>query len=395
MRRWLPLVLAASLVAGLQAARSGRVEVLGGCLESGLASWGEEIALDDGRRLPRSDFLRWEAADEVPPLPGELWVERADGVAFRALALSWLSEVVSLDSLRLGKVTLPYDRISRIVFLDRVPSAAMLSRLLTRMDAAGTPEGDLLWLERDQIAGVFDSITGDTLRFEARGVMMEVPLVTVLALGFPSPRANPPLVLSTRDGFRIPVTNLSRPEGGAWRATTPEGDFSLAHDEIAWLEAHPPHQSFLGDLKTVEAEEALPGSTKFPGAYRWPHRVNAAVHSGRPLRVRGREWARGLGVHSDSRLVFTLPKGSLELCGAAALDDEAQGLGSVHFFIRGDGKVLFESGLLTGSDAPRHFRLDVAGVSRLELEVVTDPGQKDKNYTLDRAAWLGLILVGS
>lgn len=389
------LFTALVLMSSLQAGAGGKLETLGGPRDSGLARWGEEIALDDGTILPRSDFLRWEPATEVPPLSGELLVERADGVAFRALPVTWGSGSVSLDSARLGTLSLPYERISRILFLDNVPSALMQSRLVSRMVLAGPQTEDILWLEKDQIQGIFDSITGENLKFESKGVMMEIPLASVHALAFPTPRASPTLLLTTRDGFSLPVTNLDRPEGDQWQVSSPAGEFRFKTGEIARLEAHPAHHRFLGDLKPVRVREGLPGVTAFPGAYRWPHRLNAAVHSGRALLVRGRLATKGIGVHSDSLLVYDLPKGVIEFSGACALDDESQGLGSAHFIIRGDGKVLFESGLMTGRDAPRHFRLNLKDVQQLELDVVTDPGNEAKDYTLDRCAWLGLILVGS
>ncbi|MGE4158640.1 MAG: NPCBM/NEW2 domain-containing protein [Planctomycetota bacterium] len=396
MRPWLARILPTLLlVSSLQAGGGGRVETLGGPRDSGLAQWGEEVVLDDGTTIPQADFLAWEAAIESPPLPGELWVERADGVAFRALPLAWGPEGVSLDSSRLGTLSLPYERISRILFLDRLPSTLMRSRLFARMSLAGPQSEDVLWLEKDQIQGIFDSIAGDKLKFESKGAMMDIPMSSVHALAFPTPRASPALILTTRDGFCLPVTSLDRPEGDHWLVVSPAGEYRFKPSEISRLEAHPAHHHFLPDLKPVEVREGLPGVAEFPGAYRWPHRVNAAVHSGSALRVRGQEVLKGLGVHADSLLAYDLPKGSLELSGSCALDDEAQGLGSAHFIIRGDGKVMFESGLMTGREAPRHFRLDLKGLRRLELEVVTDPGGAIKDYTLDRCAWIGLILVGS
>ena len=71
---------------------------------------------------------------------------------------------------------------------------------------------------------------------------------------------------------------------------------------------------------------------------------------GGPLVVRGTEYPKGLGTRSQSRIEFDLA-GTLSPLSRrmAALDDLAEGKGSVRFIVEKDGTRIFESGLVTGT----------------------------------------------
>lgn len=73
---------------------------------------------------------------------------------------------------------------------------------------------------------------------------------------------------------------------------------------------------------------------------------------------------------------------------AAVIDciDYCGRMGSVQFFVRGDGSELWNSGILRQGDAGRPFAVDLDGVSELRL-VVTDGGNGNDE---DWSAWLDL-----
>ncbi len=77
---------------------------------------------------------------------------------------------------------------------------------------------------------------------------------------------------------------------------------------------------------------------------------------GGPLVVRGREFPKGLGTRSQSRIEFDLGGAYRRFQATAALDDLSQGKGSVRFVVEKDGTRIFESGLVTGTSAPRGDR---------------------------------------
>ena len=99
----------------------------------------------------------------------------------------------------------------------------------------------------------------------------------------------------------------------------------------------------------------------------WPPRMDACV-TGEPLRLGGRAFARGIGMHVRTEMTFALDGGGWSrFFATAGVDDAAGGLGAVVLRVEGDGVPLFESGTLRGGEAPVRISLDVAGVRRLTL----------------------------
>ena len=111
---------------------------------------------------------------------------------------------------------------------------------------------------------------------------------------------------------------------------------------------------------------------------------NMTIERQSKLRLRGREYAKGLCIHSRSEMQWDLEKRFSALECVVGVDDEVAFNGShaVALKILGDGNVLFEK-LIATTDAPLPLRLDVDGISN--LTVLVDFG--DGNSVCD---WLDL-----
>ncbi len=392
------------------------VSIVGVCLAM-VPLWGAELMTLEGPReaalrsipesgdlpltpegqLKRIDFIAWSRSIVMKARVGDLSVELRSGVVLRGRLKGADAENLILDHIRLGQRSWKWDDIHLITFLDEVPSEPMQRRLRRRIDEVPIEdETDWLFLETDRVGGVLDGLTESAVAFDVKGRVTPFTRSDVRAIrlaGAPLPLTAEWIVF-TRDGDRYPATRLVWPEGGDLQLTTAVGPLALPVALLARLETRHPKHRFLGDLKPSQAEEHLPG-LEIPGPYPYVYQVNRGAYHRRTLRLDGRE-VRGIGVHADSRLSWTLPKGIHSLSGSCGLEAMSRGEGSVHFRIRGDGKLLFDSGLLTGTDPARRFHVPLKGVTTLTLECVTDPEQRDamkKNVTLDRAAWGDLRLV--
>ena len=104
---------------------------------------------------------------------------------------------------------------------------------------------------------------------------------------------------------------------------------------------------------------------------------------GRPLSLRGKRYERGIGTHSPGVFAIELAGGTRRFTAAIGIDDETNGGGTAEFKIVGDGKVLWESGVVRGRDPVRPVDVDLTGVRRLEL-VVTVAGD---GYGHDHTDW--------
>ncbi|WP_309570900.1 NPCBM/NEW2 domain-containing protein [Deinococcus sp.] len=105
---------------------------------------------------------------------------------------------------------------------------------------------------------------------------------------------------------------------------------------------------------------------------------------GKPLTIARQVYSKGLGVHSDSALTYDLGGACQSFIATVGVDDETQGRGSVIFQVFGDGRKLYDSGVLEGYNSPQTIaRADVTGVQQLKL-VVTDAGD---GKSFDHADW--------
>lgn len=114
----------------------------------------------------------------------------------------------------------------------------------------------------------------------------------------------------------------------------------------------------------------------------WPVRFDQSL-SGGPLSIGGRLFEKGLGVHSLTELTFEIAGNFETLVATIGIDDSVRPRGSVLFRILGDSRLLFNSGVVTGTDPPRDVIVDVAGVKTLTLTV----DYADELDLCDHAAW--------
>ena len=120
----------------------------------------------------------------------------------------------------------------------------------------------------------------------------------------------------------------------------------------------------------------------------WPYQLDRSVVGGR-LRVGGRLYPKGIGMHSASRLTFDLEPDQTRFDAEIAIDDTSQRRGSVVFRVFVDNEQKFVSPTIRGGEEPVPISVDVRGGKRLSLLVdFADHGDE-----LDRADWLDARLV--
>ncbi len=114
-----------------------------------------------------------------------------------------------------------------------------------------------------------------------------------------------------------------------------------------------------------------------------PH-ANKSVE-GHPLTIGGKTFEHGFGTHADSVLAINLDGAAQKFSASVGVDDEVNHnpASSVTFIVRGDGKVLWDSGLMKAGDAAKEVDVDLSGVKKLSLEV-TDG---DNGIDYDHADW--------
>jgi hypothetical protein len=133
---------------------------------------------------------------------------------------------------------------------------------------------------------------------------------------------------------------------------------------------------FLSDIHPSEVQETPFFDTPHP------FRVDRS-QGGRPLRLGGRVYARGLGVHARSALTFALAGSFKTFATTLGVDSEVGNGGSMVFRIVGDDKPLYESPIFRGGDTPLPVTVDVSGILLLRLEV----DEAENADVADHADW--------
>ena len=107
--------------------------------------------------------------------------------------------------------------------------------------------------------------------------------------------------------------------------------------------------------------------------------------NGQTLTIAGKTFARGFGTHAESKLSVNLNGGAQKFSASVGVDDDVKGntAASVEFIVRGDGKALWQSGVMHAGDAAKDCEVDLTGVKSLLLEV-SDAGD---GIDYDHADW--------
>ncbi len=105
--------------------------------------------------------------------------------------------------------------------------------------------------------------------------------------------------------------------------------------------------------------------------------------TGRTLTIGGRAFDKGVATHADSILHIQLDGQTERFTAYVGVDDATGPRGSLRFKVYGDGRLLFDSGLMKGSDGAQRVDVDLNRVTRMIL-MVTSGGD---GVDFDHADW--------
>jgi hypothetical protein len=111
-----------------------------------------------------------------------------------------------------------------------------------------------------------------------------------------------------------------------------------------------------------------------------------AAGDGHTLTIGGRTYAKGLGVHAYSDLLFYNGEHCSSLTSDVGVDDEKTGGGKVVFQVWADGRELADSGPVTWQDGPKTLTANIGNTEFVHL-IVTNSDDGPDN---DHADWAGL-----
>lgn len=332
-----------------------------------------EIRIDAGGaakvlRLDELLSLKWPAATTAPaaqPLP--LLVYLKDGSRTPARLLSGGQRQIVMETRWSKSITVPLSLLKAVKFVGQENPAAR-EAFEQALAEAKTAEDLFIVVRNDRpttLKGSLESLQpdGGSFRWRDRSIPFKAQETcgVVLAAGT-SGAPSAPAVCTMRDGS-IWAGRVARIDVGWLRLQlASESTIDLPIEQISEIRFRSERVRFLDELTPAKYEFEPLGLTQ------WPYRVNRAV-SNRPMRIGSQSFDQGIGVHSRSVLTYDMPKGFHQLAATIGIDEAVGSQGNVVFRVLADGKEVFNSGPVTGNDAPRSLLATIEGSRQIQLAV--------------------------
>lgn len=352
-----------------------------------------QLQVDDRRtavrteEIVRVEFPQRRVSESANPL---ILLENGDRIRARILRMEE-------DDLRAqwrlasgaGEIRIPLETV-RGAILTMPETGFTRNRLLRQLQEQPAQRDTLMLDNGDQLGGelsdidsasiVLTTAAGDT-RIERRGI--RTLLMNSDLISFPKAKGRTALVEFT-DGSRLTVGDLGLAENGV-----------LHLDAISGTQVDVPLSAvasirFLGG-QAVYLSDLTPGEFEFTPYLmtHWKWRPDQNVRGG-PLRLRGREFIKGLGMHSQSRSTYALGGEYQQFRATIGIDDSANGGGHVEFAVEVDGERIYTSPPLTGRDAALQIPpIDVRNAAAITLIV----NFGEFGDVQDHADWCDAVLI--
>ncbi|HWB13051.1 MAG TPA: NPCBM/NEW2 domain-containing protein [Pirellulales bacterium] len=355
----------------------------------------DEVSFVGGRRLKLDELVAWGAPAEPR---AKIQLLLADG---GLLPLEDDMMPVTEDdrlaafSDTFGSVKLPLKRVAGVMLhspIDPQQRDELASRILTPSTGEAaerqTENRDRLLLENgDELKGRLVGFTENGVAFEAEVGHLSVERERIVAVAFdPSLRGAPAAARRTlvgfADGSLVSATSIKFADGQAEMALGEGTLLSAVDAEPVFLQPLVGKVTYLSDMPPAGYRHVPYLATS------WDYRLDANVRGTR-LRAEGHLFAKGVGMHSASRLTWQLDKPYRRFEAELAIDDETENGGSVVFRIFSGSREIYKSAVVHGGDKPLPVSIDIRDTRQLSLVV----DYADRADVLDHADWLNARLV--
>ncbi|WP_339735723.1 NPCBM/NEW2 domain-containing protein [uncultured Gimesia sp.] len=324
------------------------------------------------RTVPAAEIIRVVAGKPLanPTRGGLVVLANDDRIHVEILRSEEESILVRLSSCpETGEWKIPLETIQSVFF--QWPAFQKSQVRLLQKIAQLKKKSDLFYLKNgDFLEGEFLGFDAQTFRFESNAGETAVPRSGIDFFCF-----NPELInfpqpdqlryrLELTDGTRLSVSSLVLNKTVIAAKTLFGAELKCRLDRLVSI-------SPLGGL-VVPLSQLEPSEYQFTPYFtqQWGWRRNRNVVAG-PLRVGGREYATGLGVHSAAELRYTLDGKYAAFQTEVGIDDSTNGKGTVEVSILVDQRVVYQRSI-QGTEQQRARavpRIDLSGARELVLKV--------------------------
>jgi hypothetical protein len=336
-----------------------------------IESAGQRVSFETGKLMAIAPKQKPAAAP-----PGPLALELVDGSTFTAQEFIVRDRKAQVNLGDKDTLDVPVRDIATVRFQ---AASETLSKEWTRILGLQS-DTDLLVVRKadtlDYHKGLLGDITAATVNFDMDGdkVPLKRPNVFGLSYYHAGGRELPAAICLVSDnaGGRWSVCRLEMSSDKLLLITTTDLVIERPLERLTNLDFSRGKILYLSDLK--------PDTTRFTPYFGTEKEVPAITGffaprqdqnlEGKPLQLDGKQYSKGLAVHSRTELVYRLPGKFSRLKATAGIDDAVRPNGNVRLVIRGDDKVLLEETVAGKTPATLlDIDLDMTGVRRLGILV--------------------------
>ncbi len=314
--------------------------------------------------------IRFQAiAPDVFGRPGRAIIRTTRGGWIVAEKLAIADGKITVQTALAGEAKFDLAVAADIIMSDgKMPPKLVLGRL-SEMDLSDQAADHLVIRARPgqvmAVAGALRSIgkTKLAFNFDDRDRTVDVAKAMYVRLAQVGDAPKPPLGhFIGVDGSRIAFDAVAIADGKLRFTGACLGPMTLAPEAVAAILFRNENVVHLGTLEPATIVEA----GTFGNVFRYRRDRSAA---GKPIRLGGKTFSRGLGLHSKCVLTYKIDGTYNRLVGLVGIDDAARPGGNAVLTVTGDGKPILPATTLTGKDKPVALRLDIKGVKSLTISV--------------------------
>ncbi|MBN1942148.1 MAG: NPCBM/NEW2 domain-containing protein [Phycisphaerae bacterium] len=336
-----------------------------------------KLVLNDVADLP--DLLKTRSQAVVLTRAGDV-------VPAQVESLRMEKDQLRIEPGKIGKpMKLPLRHLRAILFPAADQSPEDVLRLCDEIKSE-PGANDVLVIERKDgkpqtVVGSLLGIAERKIQFSYHGKERTVKADRLRAILLARPAKAPPAArgwLKTTDGCVYTFSEIEQADAFYTLQRPQSTSINIPRDETANITFHSDRLVYLADLE--------PSNVRQHGLFdkAIPYRVNYSA-GGSPLRLGGREYKTGLGLHSFCELTYDLGGTYRVFIATAGIDDAVRPNGAAALMILADGKAIFPATTLTGREEPMLIRLSVRGAKTLTIRLDFGPDKLDASDHVDLA----------
>jgi hypothetical protein len=361
-----------------------------------------KLVLEDSAGQTSLDPKQLQSVEfESPPATErpQVWVDLIDGSVLPGRSFQSAAGKASLESVQGERLEMGTRSIRAVRFLSQTPEIALQWQELLKLE----PAGDMVVLRKtgsreveeegkaprtvtetvlDQLEGTILEVTPAGAKFDFDGDKIDVKrekmegiiFLQAVKRNLPAPVCR----LKTTDGSIWSVKTLELKAESVSLTTTSGVNQSLPVSSLSQIDFAVGNLLYLADMD----QELNQGEISFQpknmiSSFKQltAPRKNKST-GGEPLSIKGMKYAKGLSLHSRTRIDVRIPDGYRQFRATAGIDDAAGPAANFQLRILGDNKELFTKQFSADQAAePLAIELDLAGVRRLTVVVDEGAGQ--------------------